>query len=262
MNENNITESIELEKKQGLKKTNNIQSQSESIVFKAERIFAKNWFVIAFISISLAFYSVYVSEKNANAVLQLEKMVQNNNLYAIMTTIDGRSIKVTKTKLEAKFIEKWLANTIVSNFIVSRSEITKDGKQSKFTSPKDVIKNSFKLQFIYSDLMSKKDVQSQKDLRTYLFKLQAMIAEDNLPEYITIREYTSEYFTFKENTFEIKVNVKVLTNNYDISTDQYYLKKGVIPISVKGYVDLSKSTELNPYGLIIETFNIGVITKG
>ncbi len=236
-------------------------TEDETLAFKAERIFAKNWFVIAIVSIGITFYALYVLEKTASAIEDLKDTVYTNNLYTIMTTVDGRSIKVKKTKLEAKFIEKWLAKTLVENFIVSRSEITDNFKVNKFTSPSDVIANSYKLQFIYQDLMSKKNKESQKDLRTYLFKLQSMLGEDKMPEFITINNYKVEYFKFNQNSFSIKVNVSVGTVNYDLSKDSKYEKRGVVPIEVKGYVDLAESTELNPYGLIIKNFKIGVVVK-
>jgi len=234
---------------------------NESIAFKAERVFAKNWYIIAILSISVAFYALYVSEKTANAINSLKDTVYTNNLYTIMTTVDGRSIKVKKTKLEAKFIEKWLAKTLVTNFIVSRAELTHNFKINKFASPKDVITNSFKLQFIYTDLMSKKDKEAQQNLRTYLFKLQSMLGDDTMPEFITINRYSIESFTFNENKFSMKVNVNVGTINYDLSRDEKYEKQGNIPIVVSGYVDLAKSTELNPYGLILNNFKIGVMVK-
>jgi len=236
-------------------------TEDETIVFKAERLFAKNWFVIALISISVTFYGLYVLEKTATAIEELKDTVYTNNLYTIMTTVDGRSLKVKKTKLEAKFIEKWLAKTLVENFIVSRSEITDNFRITKFTTPKDVISNSYKLQFLYKDLMSKEDKTVQKDFRTYLFKLQSMLGEDKMPEFITINNYNIDYFNFNQNTFSMKVNVTVGTINYDLSKDEKYEKKGIVPIIVNGYVDLSKSTELNPYGLLLKSFNIGVMIK-
>lgn len=243
------------------KKIINEIAKDESILFKAERIFAKNWFIIALLSFSVTFYALYVSEKTANAIKKLEDTVYTNNLYTIMTTVDGRSIKVKKTKLEAKFIEKWLAKTLVTNFIVSRSELTHNFSITQFSTPRDVIKNSYKLQFIYTDLMSKEDKEVQQNLRTYLFKLQSMLGEDTMPEFITINNYHTEYFKFNSNEFSMKVNVSVGTINYDISRDEKYEKKGHVPIEVTGYVDLSKSTELNPYGLLIKKFNIGVMVK-
>lgn len=236
-------------------------AKDETILFKAERIFAKNWFIIALISFAVTFYALYVAEKTANAIKKLEDTVYTNNLYTIMTTVDGRSIKVKKTRLEAKFIEKWLAKTLVTNFIVSRAELTHNFTINKFSTPKDVIKNSYKLQFIYTDLISKKDKKAQQDLRTYLFKLQSMLGDDTMPEFITINNYAVEYFKFNDNKFSMKVNVSVGTINYDISRDEKYEKKGTIPIEVTGNVNLSESTELNPYGLLIQNFKIGVMTK-
>ena len=237
-------------------------AKNESVLFKAERIFAKNWFIIALLSFAVTFYALYVSEKTANAIKELKDTVHTNNLYTIMTTVDGRSIKVKKTKLEAKFIEKWLSKTLVTNFIVSRSELTHNFSINQFSTPKDVISNSYKLQFIYTDLISKENKEAQQNLRTYLFKLQSMLGEDTMPEFITINNYSVEYFKFNNNIFSMKVNVTVGTINYDISQDEKYEKKGNIPIEVTGYVDLSKSTELNPYGLLIKKFNIGVMVKG
>lgn len=254
--ENITTQPVDMKKKEKL-----VSTEDETVVYKAERLFAKNWFIIAIFSIAVSFYALYVAQDTAQANKELKEEVRSNNLYVVFTTADGRSIKVQKTKIEPKYIEKWLARTLVDNLIVSRAELTDNYRISKFTSPADVIKNSHKLQFIYTDLMNKNDVESQKYLRTYLFKLQAMMAENTLPEIITINEYNNEYFNFNENNFSIKINAKVFTINYDISTDEKYEKIGVVPIEVEGYVDLSKSTELNPYGLIIKSFKIGVISK-
>lgn len=253
-----ITQPIDNKNK---KKEKLLSTDDETVVYKAERLFAKNWFIIAVFSIAVSFYALYVAQNTAKANQGLINEVRSNNLYVVFTTADGRSIKVQKTKLEPKYIEKWLARTLVDNLIVSRAELTDNYRISQFGSPADVIKNSHKLQFIYNDLMKKEDVESQKYLRTYLFKLQAMMADNTLPEIITINEYNNEYFKFSENKFNIKTNVRVFTINYDISTDEKYEKIGVIPIEVEGYVDLAKSTELNPYGLIIKSFKIGVMSK-
>jgi len=88
-----------------------------------------------------------------------------------------------------------------------------------------------------------------------------MLGDDTMPEFITINRYSIESFTFNENKFSMKVNVNVGTINYDLSRDEKYEKQGNIPIVVSGYVDLAKSTELNPYGLILNNFKIGVMVK-
>ncbi len=236
-------------------------AMDESVAYRAEKIFARNWFIIAIFSFCVVFYAVYVSEKAIAALVKIEKTVYESSLYTVMTTVDGRSIKVNKTRLEAKFIEKWLAKTIVSNFIISRSELTKGFQINSFKTPKEVIKSSYKLRYIYEDLISDKEKQAQKDLRTYIFKLQSMLGNDTLPEYITINSYSTTYFRFNDSKFSMKVNAKVGTINYDISRDKKYARQGEIPIEIEGYVDLSRSTELNPYGLIIKTFTIGVMVK-
>jgi hypothetical protein len=235
--------------------------QEEGFNFKAERFFGKNWYLIAALSFITVFYALYTAEKTAGAIQDLEKIVRDNNLYTIMTTTDGRAIKVVKQKVEAKFIEKWIVKTLATNLIVSRSELTNNYKINAFKSAKDVIANSYKLQFIWSDLLNQDNKMAVNDFKSYLVSLKALLGEDKLPETFTINNYTVESFNFNQNKFETKIHVKVGTTNYNISKDEHYEKIGTITILARGQVDLSKSTELNPYGLVMDAFKIKLVTK-
>lgn len=238
-----------------------MKPQEEGFSFRAERFFGKNWFLIALLSFVTVFYSLYVSEKTATTINELKAIVKNNNLYTVMTTTDGRAIKVVKQKVEPKFLEKWIAKSLVSNLIVSRAELTNNYQVNKFTSADDVYENSYKLRFIWTDVLNKNNVNAKKDFAGYLNNLKGMLGQDMLPEVITINNYSVEKFSFKSNTFDSEISVKVGTTNYNIAEDIHYEKVGVITIKAKGNLDLSKSTELNPYGLLLDSFTIELVTK-
>ena len=63
--ENNKNDNVNIDKQKSEPALN------EGIAFKAERLFAKNWFIIAFLSIILCFYGLYTIEKATKEIANL-----------------------------------------------------------------------------------------------------------------------------------------------------------------------------------------------
>ena len=71
-------------------------NREESINFKCEQFFGKNWkYVAGFIGICFLIFSIEIRNMS-EAMQELKKVVYDNNDKVVLTTTDGRAIRVTK----------------------------------------------------------------------------------------------------------------------------------------------------------------------
>lgn len=236
--------------------------KEENFSFKAEMYFAKNWKFI-FWGLMLIFlvgtWELHtISEKMEN----LEKVVYENNSKVVLTTTDGRAIKVTKTPLQAERLKEFAVSTLVNNLIVGRASLTDNFQISSFVKPADILRNSQSLGLIWTEFINQEDRDIVGEYTSYINWLINAIATDKLPEYIQIRKHNVERYETLTNTFDIEINVFVSANSYILSLGNYVNSNGNIKIAAKGNFDLSKSTDSNPYGMKFTSLRVKMITKG
>ena len=233
MSETNKTQTKEVKKSSPRK--------SESLNFRCEQFFGKNWkYIGSFIALALlvmAYEMSNINEKMAN----LEKVVQENNGKVVLTTSDGRAIKVTKEPLKPNF--------------------------KNYTELLDNVPN---LRLILNDFMDSKTDETKKieankiavgDLRAYVQWLIAATAQDKLPEYIAIKDYSIDKYEYNANQYNMELSIKVVAQSYILSKNEYISQQGIFKIKSKGSFDLSKSSDINPYGMRIENLKIEPIVK-
>lgn len=265
-NKNNTYEKTENQKDTTTKKTKNKKKDitlDESYVFKAERFFAKNWIFIFVITLITIFYSLYTQKSVTDKVNRMQEMMEKANLYVVLTTVDGRSVKVQKTELSSDYIEKWLARTLVDGLIVTRAELTDNFKTTNFSDVTVILKNSYKLSNLLEYVLdeNQKESKAVDNLRTYLFALQQALVADTLPEFMNIVKYRTSSFSFKKNTFSIEVEVELSTYNRISAQNKNVFGKSKIKIQAEGILSLEDSSENNPYGLLIRRFAVEVPKK-
>lgn len=244
--------------------------KSESLNFKCEQFFGKNWkFVASFIALALLVMAYEMSNINER-MSSLEQIVQENNGKVVLTTSDGRAIKVTKEPLKAEYLKQFALSTYVNNFIVSRSQLTNDFQKVNFKNYDELLANVPNLRVILREFMDSKADESKKievnkvavgDLRAYVQWLIAATAQDKLPEYIAIKDYSVDKYEYSANQFTIELSIKVVAQSYILSRNEYVSQQGIFKIKSKGSFDLSKSSDINPYGMRIESLKIEPIIK-
>lgn len=244
--------------------------KSESLNFKCEQFFGKNWkFVASFIALALLVLAYEMSNINER-MSSLEQIVQENNGKVVLTTSDGRAIKVTKEPLKAEYLKQFALSTYVNNFIVSRSQLTNDFQKVNFKNYDELLANVPNLRVILREFMDSKADESKKievnkvavgDLRAYVQWLIAATAQDKLPEYIAIKDYSVDKYEYSANQFTIELSIKVVAQSYILSRNEYVSQQGIFKIKSKGSFDLSKSSDINPYGMRIESLKIEPIIK-
>ncbi len=237
------------------------ETVNETLSWKAERFFGRNWMFI-FWGATIAFLvGTYDIHQLGNRMTTLENTVRENNNNVVMTTIDGRAIKVEKTPLKAEDLKKFVASTLVNNMIVSRAGLTNNFKIDNFKKFSDVLERSKGLALIYTDFIDKEDKQKLGNLTAYLNWILDAMAKDKLSEYVNVSDYKYDVYTFDKNSFHAELSVLVVTQNYMIAQGQYVPKNGVVKIVVDGNFDLKNSTDVNPYGLRFDSLKIEMPTK-
>ena len=235
--------------------------QQESFAWKAERFFGKNWKFIFWGLIIAIIVIAYELHLISTRMAKLEKTVADNNGKVVLTTIDGRAIKVTKTPLKAELLKKFIVSTLVNNMIVSRASLTNEYRKSDFKKASDILRQSKNLAMIYQNYIDKKDKTAMGYFVGYLNWILSALAQDKLPDYIDIKDYKIDSYTYNGNKWHAEITIYVSTNNYIIAKDRYERKDGEIKIVADGKVDLAESTDVNPYGVKIERFKIVMPTK-
>lgn len=236
--------------------------KNETLSFKCELFFAKNWKYIFWGLILAVIVIAYELTGIKSQMKRLENVIYENNSKVVLTTSDGRAIKVTKTPLKAEYLEKYAVSIIVNSFVVSRSQITQNFEKNNIREYKDVLENSKSLGNIYLNYLNLKDKDSVGQFISYIQWLISAIAQDKLPEFINIANYNVNSFEFNENKFKLDLSINVIAQSYILAKGEYKTEKGQIRIKATGDFDLSRSSDENPYGMYILSFNIEPITKG
>lgn len=236
--------------------------KEENFAFKAEMYFAKNWKFIFWGLILIFLVGTWELHKINTRMENLEKVVYENNSKVVLTTTDGRAIKVTKTPLQAERLKEFAVSTLVNNLIVSRASLTDNFKISSFVKPADILRGSQNLGLIWKEFIDQQDRQIVGEYTSYINWLISAIATDKLPEYIQIRSYKVDKYETLTNGFDIEIDVLVSANSYILSLGKYVNSNGNIKIVAKGNFNLEKSTDYNPYGMKFTSLRIKALTKG
>lgn len=235
--------------------------KEESLNFKCEQFFGKNWKYI-FFGVSLAILVIaYEISSISYRMKSLEMIVYENNSKVVLTTSDGRAIKVTKTPLKAEYLKQFAVSTYLNHFIHSRAQLTKDFSKPSFTKYSDILENAPNLSLIFTEYIDKDDKQAVGDLVAYLQWLISAIAQDKLPEYIAIKDSHVSTYEYTANAFNIELEIRVVAQSFILAKNEYVSQNGVVKIRSEGTFDLTKSSDANPYGLRIKRFSIIVPTK-
>jgi hypothetical protein len=236
--------------------------KEETISWKAEIFFAKNWKYIFWGIVVAVLVCAWEIHSISSRMESLEKTVAENNGKVVLTTTDGRAIKVTKTPLKAEYLKQFAISVFVNNFIVSRAQITNNFQKSNFNKFSDILENSKPLAMIYTDYLDKENKEAVGYFISYLQWLLYAIGKDKLPEYIVLRGYTVNSYEYNDNVFKLVLDIQVGAQSYILAQNQYLAQSGIIRITSGGTFDLELSTDNNPYGMRINTFSIDMITKG
>lgn len=234
----------------------------ESLSFKAEMFFAKNWKFIFWGLIIVLILQTYRWHDLSNSMRSLEDTVRDNNSKVVLTTVDGRAIKVTKEPIKAEYLKAYAVSKFANGFIVGRANITNNFEDTSIIKASDVLKNTAILGDIWTNFIKDDDKLMKGKFVSYLNWLINAIAIDKLPEFIAIQNYNVDKFEYEGNKFKIGLTVTVNAQSYILSLGKYVSNKGQITIEGEGGFDLNDSTDTNPYGMSITDFKINMITKG
>jgi uncharacterized protein Veg len=234
----------------------------ESKSFQAEQWFGKNWKFIAWglmvTILVMCAQQFYIADRMSS----LEATVAENNGKVVLTTTDGRAVKVTKTPLKAEYLKQFAVSAYVNNFIVSRSQLTEGFSKNSFVKYSDILQTSPFLKMVFDEFIDKNDKIALGDFTSYLQWILSAIGQDKLPEYITLRNYTVPQYEFKDNTFVLTIDIDVIAQSYMLAQAKYVTQKGTVRIVSQGTFNLELSSDNNPYGMRISRFHIAMITKG
>jgi hypothetical protein len=234
----------------------------ESISYKAEMFFAKNWKYIFWGLILAVILIAWELNSISSRMLSLENIVRDNNSKVVLTTADGRAMRVIKEPLKAEYLKQYAISNYINNFIVSRANITNKFSEAKFIKASDILENSPKLAYIWKNFIREDNKIAKGQFVSYLNWLINAIATDKLPEYIAIQKYNVDTYEYEDNKYKLVIDINVNTQSYIISLGKYVTAPGVIRITGEGNFDFKDSTDSNPYGMSIDGFTIDMITKG
>ncbi|EOG8842717.1 hypothetical protein ACLKHP_001697 [Campylobacter jejuni] len=233
----------------------------ESLSFKCEQFFGKNWkYVFFFVCFCLIVMTWQINSMNSS-ISDLKQVVADNNGKVVLTTTDGRAIRVIKEPIKAEYLKQFAVSTIVNNFVISRAQLTNNFTKPNFKDYNDVLQTVPSLKTLFVNFIDTKDKQSVGDFRAYLQWLISAVAQDKLPEYISIKDYSVDKYEYNQNTFNMTVSIKVISQNYIIALNEYSNNQGVITVTAKGNFDLQRASDTNPYGLRIKELSINPVTK-
>ena len=250
-----------MESKQTIKE----QPKVENLNFKCEQFFGKNWkYVFSFMAFAILIVA-YEIHTISTRMASLEKTVADNNGKVVMTTMDGRAIRVVKEPLKAELLKHFAASSLVNNLVVSRSLLTQDFSRLTYKDYGEMLESVQSLATIYRDFLDTKKGEEDKvaigDFIAYLQWLLSAVAQDKLPEFITIKDYTIDNYQYNGDKFTIEISVKTVTQSYLIAKDDYVTQQGVFKIAVEGDFNLEKSSDINPYGMRIHRLKINPLVK-
>ena len=244
--------------------------KEETLSFKCEQFFSKNWKYVFFFVCFVFLMVVWQVSTLTKRMTSLEKTVAENNGYVVLTTLDGRAVKVAKEPLRAEYLKQFAVSIMVNNFVFSRSQLTNNFSKSSFKNITEVVNSIPALANIYRNFLDSKadpekgieiNKQAVGDFVSYLRWLISAIAQDKLPEYISIRDYKLDKYEYNQNKFAMELSIFVNTQSYILSQDKYISQDGIFKISVNGSFDLMKSSDVNPYGMRIERLRISPVAK-
>lgn len=163
MNEQEQTSNQELKRKSKdfQKPIESKEHSKESLSFKCEQFFGKNWkYVASFISLALLVCAYEISNISTR-MENLEEVVRENNSKVVLTTSDGRAIKVTKEPLKAEYLKQFATSVYVNHFIVSRSQLTNNFEKPNFKDYSEVLDNVPNLKNILLNFIDSKTNQEE-----------------------------------------------------------------------------------------------------
>lgn len=252
----------EAEAKSAEPKKRTLQDREESVSFKCEQFFGKNWkYIFTFVCICMLVVGCEV-HNIADKIDRLEKVVYENNGKVVLTTADGRAIKVIKEPLKAELLRQYALRALTNNFIVSRAQLTDNFSNNTFKTYSDILKNAKNLESSFKEYFDDDDKVAIGDFVAYLQWLLSAMATDKLPEFLSIKDYTIDKYEFNNNTFKIEISIQLVANSYILAKGKYETGGGVFKIYAEGDYDLQRSTENNPYGMKIRRLKISPVVKG
>lgn len=237
----------------------NLNNPNESLNFRCEQFFGKNWkFVGGFLGIAILVMAYHIGEISSK-MDKLAKIVYENNSKVVLTTTDGRALKVVKEPLKAEYLKQFAVSTFVNNFIVSKSQLTNNFEKIQFSNASEVLDNVPNLRVILKNFID--TPQGAGDIKAYATWLISSVVNNKLPEYIALKDYSLDKYEYNGNKYELEISLKVVAQSWIISKNSYVAQNGVIKIKANGSFDLSKSGDINPYGMNIDRFIITPIVK-
>ena len=254
----------ELQEEQNRANTNP-NPHHESFNFKCEQFLGKNWKYVFTTVALVGLIGAYELNQISKRMKTLEDVVRENNEKVVMTTTDGRAIKVTKEPLRAELLKAYAIGVFVNNFVVSRTQLTDNFNNVIFKKYSDVIDNVRTLNLIYNEYIETAEGKADKvaigDFTAYLQWLISAVAQDKLPEYILIKDFIVDKYQYDGNQFEISITLKVSAQSYILARNAYVAQDGLFGITAKGSFSLENSSDVNPYGMRIHRMKFSPIVK-
>ncbi|OCS21962.1 hypothetical protein CFVI97532_07115 [Campylobacter fetus subsp. venerealis cfvi97/532] len=237
----------------------NLNTPKETLNFKCEQFFGKNWkFVGSFIAISMLVMAYQIGDISSK-MDKLTEVVYENNGKVVLTTTDGRALKVVKEPLKAEYLKQFAVSTFVNNFIVSKSQLTNNFEKIQFSNASEVLDNVPSLRLILKNFID--TPQGSGDIKAYSTWLISSVVNDKLPEYIALKDYSLDRYEYNGNKYELEISIKVIAQSWMIAKSEYVAQNGVIKIKASGSFDLAKSSDINPYGMRIDRIQINPVVK-
>ena len=130
--------------------------KEETLSFKCEQFFSKNWKYVFFFVCFVFLMVVWQVSTLTKRMTSLEKTVAENNGYVVLTTLDGRAVKVAKEPLRAEYLKQFAVSIMVNNFVFSRSQLTNNFSKSSFKNITEVVNSIPALANIYGNFLDSK----------------------------------------------------------------------------------------------------------
>lgn len=247
-----------------------VEDKKESMSWKCEQFFGRNWkYVAIFVGVT-TLINTYETQSVVSEIELLKQVVAENNSKVVLTTSDGRAIKVTKEPLKAEYLKQFVVSTLTNNFIISRSQLTNNFNVASFKNTEEFFQNAPTLKNIYQNFIDNKDDKARNikankvalgDLNAYILWLTSAVAQNKLPEYMLMKDYSINKYEYTQNKFNTEIVIKVAVQSFNIIENKYIPAESEFKIYAEGSFDLAKSNDVNPYGLRIERLKINPIVK-
>jgi len=219
----------------------------------------RNWFILWIVLALSIIVNILIYINFSSTTSQLIEEYKKNNKLVVMLSPTGDVIPATKVSIfkYKKGLENAIVKLIINNLVLDGETITQ-GFQVQPNNIKQIVFNNPDLLNFYKYYLTD---NAKNLLVKYLRNILSIYNNDNLPEFIKIKNITINSFLVNKNGFEVKFQADLVMNSYFKEQNKYITQQATIYGSANGFIDYQSRSIHNPLGIKINSFSITIPKK-